>query len=156
MEITLSAEFIAIIGMGVVVLLAAVGGFIAQIRYTSKLPTRTELHAVRDELRQEMQVMREEFRRDMMTMREELREEFRRDVNSLRQEIAVMRAELITAIHLARPASSRLWSTTAIRRPMAPRFSSNPFDVLAGHCSNLRNIARHSIENLATTEIPKL
>ena len=89
MEITLSAESVAIIGICVVILLAVVGGFVAQVRYTSKLATREELHgtrdelrqeitATRDELRQEMAAMREEFRRDMAAMRDELREEFHR------------------------------------------------------------------------------
>ena len=98
MEVTLNAESVAVISIGVVILLALVGGFVAQVRYTSKLPTREELHAVRDELRQEMQAMREEFRRDMAAMRDELREEFRRDMaamrDELRQEMAAMRDEL--------------------------------------------------------------
>ena len=98
MEVTLNAESVAVISIGVVILLSLVGGFVAQVRYTSKLPTREELHAVRDELRQEMQAMREEFRRDMAAMRDELREEFRRDMaamrDELRQEMAAMRDEL--------------------------------------------------------------
>ena len=98
MDITISPESVAIIGICVVILLAVVGGFIAQVRYTSRLPTREELHATRDELRQEMAVMREEFRRDMAAMRDELREEFRRDMatmrDELRQEMATMRDEL--------------------------------------------------------------
>ncbi len=124
MEITLSAESVAIIGICVVILLAVVGGFIAQVRYTSRLPTREELHAtcdelrqematMREELRQEMVAMREEFRRDMAAMRDELREEFRRDMatmreefsrdmaamrDELRQEMAAMRNELLGAI----------------------------------------------------------
>ena len=113
MEITLNAESVAIIGICVVILLAVVGGFVAQVRYTSKLPTREELHATRDELRQEMQAMREEFRRDMAAMRDELREEFRRDMaamrdelrqemhsirDDLRQEMHAMRDELLVAI----------------------------------------------------------
>ena len=106
MEITLSAELIAVISIGVVILLAGVGGFIAQVRYTSKLPTREELHAVRDELRQEMQDLREEFRRDMAAMREELREEFRREIaalrDELRQEMHAIRDELRQEMHTMR------------------------------------------------------
>ena len=102
MEITLSPESVAIIGICVVILLAVVGGFIAQVRYTSRLPTREELHATRDELRQEMAAMREEFRRDMAAMRDELREEFRQEMammrEELRQEMAAMRNELLGAI----------------------------------------------------------
>lgn len=98
MEITLNPESIAIIGICVVILLAVVGGFVAQVRYTSRLPTREELHATRDELRQEMAAMREEFRRDMAAMRDELREEFRREMATMReefrQEMAAMREEL--------------------------------------------------------------
>ena len=106
MEITLSAELIAVISVGVLILLTAVGGFIAQVRYTSKLPTREELHAVRDELRQDMQSMREEFRRDMAAMRDEFREEFRRDMaamrDELRQEMHGIRDELRQEMHAMR------------------------------------------------------
>ena len=102
MEITLSSESVAIIGICVVILLAVVGGFIAQVRYTSRLPTREELHATRDELRQEMAALREEFHREMAA----LREEFRRDMAAMRdelrdefrQEMAAMRNELLGAI----------------------------------------------------------
>ena len=45
MEITLSSEAIAIIAIGVVILLAVVGGHIAQVRRTGKLPTRDEMNA---------------------------------------------------------------------------------------------------------------
>ena len=117
MEVTLSAESIAVFSVCVVILLALVGGFVAQVRYTSRLATREELHATRDELRGDMTSMREEFRRDMASMREEfrrdmasMREEFRRDIEIMRQEMhaieerqrqemRVMRDELLTAIH---------------------------------------------------------
>ena len=106
MEVTLSAESIAVFSVCVVILLALVGGFVAQVRYTSRLATREELHATRDELRGDMASMREEFRRDMASMREE----FRRDIEIMRQEMhaieerqrqemRVMRDELLTAIH---------------------------------------------------------
>ena len=105
MEVTLSAESIAVFSVCVVILLALVGGFVAQVRYTSRLATREELHATRDELRGDMASMREEFRRDMASMREE----FRRDIEIMRQEMhaieerqrqemRVMRDELLTAI----------------------------------------------------------
>ena len=99
MEATLSAESIAVISVGVVILLALVGGFIAQVRYTSKLATREELHATRDELRQEMQAMREEFRRDMETMRQELRQEMHAIRDELRQEMHAIRDELRQEMH---------------------------------------------------------
>ena len=106
MEVTLSAESIAVFSVCVVILLALVGGSVAQVRYTSRLATREELHATRDELRGDMASMREEFRRDMASMREE----FRRDIEIMRQEMhaieerqrqemRVTRDELLTAIH---------------------------------------------------------
>lgn len=103
MEVTLTAESIAIAGICIVILVAVVSGFIAQVRYTSKLPTREELHATRDELRNDMNLMREEFRRDMAAMREE----FRRDVAAMREEqrhdMAMLRDELLGAIRDSEP-----------------------------------------------------
>ena len=98
MEITLSAESVAIIGICVVILLAVVGGFVAQVRYTSKLPTREELHATRDELRQEITATRDELRQEMAAMREEFRRDMAAVRDELRQEMAVMRDELLGAI----------------------------------------------------------
>lgn len=99
MEVTLSAESIAVFSVCVVILLALVGGFVAQVRYTSKLATREELHETRDELRKEMQSMREEFRRDMEAMRGEFRRDMEAMRHELRQEMHLVRDELLTAIH---------------------------------------------------------
>ena len=93
MEVTLTAESIAILGICVVILIAVVSGFVAQVRYTSKLPTREELYATRDELRNDMNLMREEFRRDMAAMREEFQREMAAMRDEFRQDIMVMREE---------------------------------------------------------------
>ena len=79
MELTLNGATVAIISLGVVILLAVVGGHMTLVFRVSKLPTREELHEVRNEARQdsiairaEMAAMRDEFRRDMAEMREDL------------------------------------------------------------------------------------
>ena len=94
MELTLNGVTVAIISLGVIILLAVVGGHMSLAFRVGKLPTREELHEVRNEARQdgiairaEMAAMREEFRRDMAEMREGMRQEFR-------QEMATMRAEM--------------------------------------------------------------
>ena len=120
MELTLNGATVAIISLGVVILLAVVGGHMTLVFRVSKLPTREELNevhnearqdsiairaemaAMRDEFRRDMEQMREDFRRDMAAMRDELRQEFRQEMAELRegmrqefrQEMATMRAEM--------------------------------------------------------------
>ena len=87
MELTLNGVTVAIISLGVIILLAVVGGHMSLAFRVSKLPTREELHEVRNEAHQDITALREDFRRDMAEMREGMRQEFR-------QEMATMRAEM--------------------------------------------------------------
>ena len=87
MELTLNGVTVAIISLGVIILLAVVGGHMSLAFRVGKLPTREELHEVRNEAHQDIAALREDFRRDMAEMREGMRQEFR-------QEMATMRAEM--------------------------------------------------------------
>ena len=96
MEFTLNSTTVAVISTGVLILLAMISSHVALIFRVSKLPTREELHEVRNEARQEnaalraefrqdMAALREEFRQEMANLREEMRQEFRREMAALRE-----------------------------------------------------------------------
>ena len=93
-EITLSNEMIALIGIGVIILIAIITGHVAQVRRIGQHPTREELRSEVQTLRSETQTLRQEMQENNAQLRQEMQE----NNAQLRQEMRAMEERMLREI----------------------------------------------------------
>ena len=123
-EITLSNEMIALIGIGVIILIAIITGHVAQVRRIGQHPTREELRSEVQTLRSETQTLRQEMqegnaqlRQEMQENNAQLRQEMQENNAQLRQEMRAMEERMLREI---RASEDRIITALASHRHPDP------------------------------------
>ena len=112
-NIRLSAELVALLGIGATLLAAIIAGYVDQVRRTGQFPTR-------DEMRDEIRGAEERTRREMLAMEERLRREAQEREERQRQETERLWQE-IQALHVEiRESTERIIDALASHRHPVP------------------------------------
>ena len=119
-NIRLSAELIALLGIGATLLAAIIAGYVDQVRRTGQFPTRDEM---RDEIRGAEERQRQETERlrlEAQEMEARLRQEIQATEARLQQQIQALQQQ-VQALHVEiRESTERIIDALASHRHPVP------------------------------------